>query len=282
MSDGRQRRTYGDRVAIVTGGGAGLGRALCEALGAAGAVVFVADVDAEAAAVVAACIRAAGGRARDVCVEVADGAAVDAAVAQAVAEHGRLDFMFNNAGLGCWGDVRCFSDAQWQRLIDVNVWGAVHGSLAAYSVMAGQGFGHIVNTASLAGLIPVPTTIPYTAAKHAVVGLSVSLRQEAAAHGVRVTVVCPGPVRSAFHESLILARTSAGKRSYPTDALEAPAAARVILRGVAANRATIVFPLRARLTWMLYRGLPSLVLRLLRKSVGKLHGSEQSVGEQGA
>src|SRR5207248_6593438 len=110
--------------------------------------------------------------------------------------HGRLDLMVNNAGIGIGGETRELLLAHWDRIIDVNLRGVVHGVHAAYPVMIEQGSGHIVNTASLAGLLPSPGATPYAMTKHAVVGLSLSLRGEAAAYGVRVTAVCPGVVET--------------------------------------------------------------------------------------
>ncbi|MBW1814202.1 MAG: SDR family oxidoreductase, partial [Deltaproteobacteria bacterium] len=81
-------------------------------------------------------------------------------------KRGRLDYMFNNAGIGVAGEARDFSYEDWQKVIDTNLYGTVNGVFAAYHVMVKQGFGHIINTASLAGLIPVPGEISYTASKY--------------------------------------------------------------------------------------------------------------------
>jgi len=102
--------------------------------------------------------------------------------------------MVNNAGIGVGGEASELTLAHWERVIDVNLRGVIHGVHAAYPVMIAQRSGHIVNTASLAGLMPSPWLTPYAMTKHAVVGLTLSLRAKAAAHGVRVTAVCPGVV----------------------------------------------------------------------------------------
>lgn len=264
-----------DKVAIVTGGASGIGRALCEELARSGAMVIVADIDGGGAERVAAGIVASGGRARAARVDVSQAEEIRELVDATTRDHGRLDFMFNNAGVGFWGEVRDTTLEQWRRVIDINLWGVVYGSTAAYAVMARQGFGHIVNTASLAGLISVPTVTPYATAKHAVVGFSTSLRAEAADLGVRVSVVCPGPVRTRFHESLALTDMTRDGPGYPAHALDAGKAAEIILRDVARNRAVIVFPFRARLTWMIYRWVPALIARLTRKSIRRLRASRR-------
>jgi short-subunit dehydrogenase len=104
--------------------------------------------------------------------------------------------MLNNAGIALGGEVRDMDLEHWRRILDVNLWGVIHGTTAAYQVMVKQGFGHIVNTASLGGLIPEPMATAYATTKHAVVGLSTSLRAEAAELRVKVSVVCPGFVQT--------------------------------------------------------------------------------------
>lgn len=129
-------------------------------------------------------------------VDVRDAPAVRAMVEDAHREHGRLDLMFNNAGAGIGGQVDGLSLEHWNRALDVNVRGVIHGVHAAYPLMLAQGFGHIVNTALATGLLPVPLLAPYSMSKHAVVGLSPSLRAEAADRGVKVSVVCPGVIET--------------------------------------------------------------------------------------
>jgi NAD(P)-dependent dehydrogenase (short-subunit alcohol dehydrogenase family) len=265
--------SFKDKVAIVTGGASGIGRGLCAELGRRDAAVIVADLDGQGAEQVASRIIATGGRASPGCVDITEIGQVQRLIDATLAEHGRLDFMFNNAGIGIWGDVRDMTPEDWRRVLDVNLWGVIHGSITAYAVMVKQGFGHIVNTASLAGVVSVPTIIPYATAKHAVVGFSTSLRAEAADLGVKVSVVCPGPVRTQFYDSLHVAGPHRSGPRVPADALDAGQAARIILRGVARNTRIIVFPGRARLTWMVYRILPSLSARTCRKSVRKLRAS---------
>jgi len=159
------------RVAIVTGGASGIGRALGAALVARGDRVVLADV--AAAAEVADQLNAAGpGAATAAAVDVRDAAAVAHLVTETAEVHGQLDLMFNNAGIRMGGPVEELTVAHWRRAIEVNLLGVVHGVAAAYPLMLRQGHGHIVNTASLAGLVPMPGAAPYTASKAAVVGLS--------------------------------------------------------------------------------------------------------------
>jgi NAD(P)-dependent dehydrogenase (short-subunit alcohol dehydrogenase family) len=136
-------------------------------------------------------IRAGGGKATAADVDVSDYSAVEQVVREMLSGTGRLDYMFNNAGIAVGGAFSLNSIDDWNRIIDVNLLGVINGVQAAYQVMLKQGFGHIVNTASMAGLLPAPAGVAYAATKHAVVGLSRSLRIEAAFDSIRVSVLCP-------------------------------------------------------------------------------------------
>ncbi len=176
-------------VAVVTGGGSGIGRALAMELAKRGAFVHVTDFNGSSAEATA---KAIGASAAHAAVDVRDAGAVQ----RFCDSVGRVDYMFNNAGIGVGGEIQDLSLAHWDRILDVNVRGVIHGVHAVYPGMIARGSGHIVNTASLAGLVPTPLATPYGMTKHAVVGLSVSLRMEAAAYGVRVSALCPGTVET--------------------------------------------------------------------------------------
>jgi NAD(P)-dependent dehydrogenase (short-subunit alcohol dehydrogenase family) len=270
------------RVAIVTGAASGIGAALAGALARRGSTVVLADID-EVGAKSAADDLALGppGRASGVALDVTDAEAVAALVERTATDHGHLDFLFNNAGIGMGGPVSELSLAHWNRVIDVNLRGVVHGVVAAYPVMIRQGRGHIVNTASLAGLIPSPMLTPYAMTKHGVVGLSESLRMEAVRHGVRVSVVCPGVIDTPLLDKgnppdLPDVAHSPDTRRMLTRMIGAayPAAslAEDVLDGVARNRPVIVTPRHARIPWRLNRLSPRLVMaggpRLMGRALG--------------
>lgn len=258
------------KVAIITGGASGIGRALGEELARRGAVVVLADIQQEMAAQAAAGIVASGGRATAVRLDVTDAVAVKALVDATAAEHGRLDCLFNNAGIGILAEAREYGLEHWNATFDVNLRGVVHGVHAGYPLMVKQGFGHIVNTASLAGLIPVPFEAAYVASKHAVVGISTTLRVEGAVYGVRCSVVCPGLIGTPILDTATMLfedRLPGGRevllesfRAYPVDRC-----AKDILRGVERNRGIIVVTRFAKVLWGLQRMSPALVERLLRR-----------------
>jgi len=260
---------FGDKIAIVTGGASGMGRAVCEELCRRGTTVVVADINEEGAAHVASGINQAGGRARAARVDVARAEEVQKLIDETVSEHGRLDYMFNNAGICVVGEERDVSLDQWRSVLDVNLFGVIYGTTAAYSLMVKQGFGHIVNTASLAGLVPATQEISYTASKYAVVGISNALRVEGANLGVKVSVVCPGFVQTGIFDAIVAVNVDKEKlmASIPFKMMEATKAAQEILRGVARNRATIVFPFHARIMWWLYRLHPSVLIPLGRRMI---------------
>jgi NAD(P)-dependent dehydrogenase (short-subunit alcohol dehydrogenase family) len=256
--------TFTGTTAIVTGGGSGIGAALTRALVGAGATVVCADIDEEAAERTVAGLTGPGsataGR-----VDVTSADDVAAAVDRVVTEHGRLDLMCNNAGISLLGDAEDLTLDQWNSIIDVNVRGVVHGVHAAYPRMIEQGGGHIVNTASMGGLMAGGLLTPYVMTKHAVVGLSMALRTEAASRGVGVTAVCPAAVDTPILDKGQLGPVKGRdyflkgqgiKRPVDPDLLAAK-----VLDAVARNRPLVVEPLQARIAWRLGRLSPGFVLR---------------------
>lgn len=264
--------SFQDQVAIVTGGASGIGRALCEELAHRGAVAVVADIDYHGAQAVASAIVARGGRAAAASLDVTSAADVERLVEDTARARGRLDYMFNNAGIGVAGEVRHLSLEHWRKCMDINLWGVIHGTAAAYRAMLRHGSGHIVNTASAAGLIGEPGLAPYSAAKSAVVALSAALRAEAAAFGVRVSVVCPGFVDTAIYQNAIGVTIDKDEflAKLPVRLVSAPDAARAILRGVERNAAIIVFPLYVRLLWWLFRIHPGALAGFHRRMLRNL------------
>ena len=195
----------GGRVAVVTGGGSGIGRALAEALAAAGSVVVVADLDLTAAEAVADEIRSNRGRADAVTVDVADAASVDELAAGVIGRHGRVDVLCNNAGVSTFNLIEDQTLDDWRWVVSVNMWGVIHGVHSFLPILRRQGTpAHIVNTASIAGLLSGVAFIgPYSATKVAVVSISETLVKEfaIAALPIGVSVLCPSSVDTRVMES---------------------------------------------------------------------------------
>ena len=178
------------KTAVVTGAGSGIGRSLATLLAQRGAVVHAADVNGDSAEAVARQIRAAGGSATAHAVDVTDAGAV-ARLADRAFQDGPVHLLFNNAGIGHAGSVADTPLGDWRRLIDVNLMGVVHGLHAFLPrLLAQDGPAHIVDTASMAGLVPAAGLSAYSATKAAVVALSDALDVELAGTRVRVSALC--------------------------------------------------------------------------------------------
>ncbi|MEJ2097915.1 MAG: SDR family NAD(P)-dependent oxidoreductase, partial [Deltaproteobacteria bacterium] len=254
---------YEGKVAIVTGGASGFGRCLCEELARRGATVVVADQNESQAAEVTKAIREQGGNATAEKVDVSSFESVEQAVAAAVVQYGRLDFFFNNAGIAIGGEYRDINRSEHERLMNICLGGVINGVHAAVPRMIEQGEGHIVNTASISGLIPTPLSSIYAAAKHAIVGLSTSLRPEVADLGIKVSVLCPSAMKTPFFEHTPTVNYDIDKLNnsivwrYKADPARCASKA---LDAVARNRAIIIVGLTsAWISWWAYRTSPRLM-----------------------
>jgi NAD(P)-dependent dehydrogenase (short-subunit alcohol dehydrogenase family) len=274
---------FAGKTVIVTGGASGIGRELCTELGRRGARVAVADINEEGAEKTARDIREAGGDAEAKITDMRDPQAVERLV-ESVASSGSLDLMINNAGVIMFGEFRDMSISDWRHFIESDIMSVVYGTASAYRIMIGQGGGHIVNVSSVFGLFPFALATGYVSVKQAVVGLSLSLRPEAAAFGVKVSVACPGSVKTEVRQSCKIFNGDREKfNALILKELHPRQAALKILRGVEKNRGIIAFPKYDLWPWWLYRLHPSLnqwwqekVVSLFRRKVrfaGDLNGA---------
>jgi len=277
MRSGNEIRIFKDATAIVTGGASGIGRALAEELSKRGCEVVLADLQIELAEKVAKKINTSGGKVTAVKIDVTNFPALETLVEETVKRTGRVDYFFNNAGIGIIGNVNHYGIEDWNYIVDVNLRGVINGIQAVYNVMVSQGFGHIVNTASVAGLMPSPGMVSYAATKHAVVGLSTSLRAEAENFGIRVSVFCPGFVRTAILEGggeygKTLIDWSPGQQKHMMKMVEKlkPINPNIFaeraLKSVAKNKAIIVVPSWWKLFWWIHRLFPTIGMFLAKKS----------------
>jgi NAD(P)-dependent dehydrogenase (short-subunit alcohol dehydrogenase family) len=262
------------KVAVITGGAGGLGKALGEEMAARGCYLVLADINRDLLEATAAALRASGSQVDARTVDVRDAAAVQALVDDAFRELGRIDYLFNNAGVNLCAELRDTTLEDWDLLIDVNFRGVIHGVHAAYPIMREQGFGHIVNVASAAGLIPAAAEGAYAATKHAVVGLSSSLRIEAESFGVKVSVVCPGLIDTPILDSTKYVNfdTDAITSVSPEKPMEPRKAARLILRDVDRNRFFIVLSATAQVLWRVHRYAPAASIWLGKLGVRRFRG----------
>jgi len=213
---------FRDRVAVVTGGAGGIGFALAEAFAARGAKIALADVDEAAMAARAKALEARGAEVACVATDVTQRGSV-AALADAVwSRFGAAHLVCNNAGIALAGPLLQATPEDWRLTMDVNFWGVVHGvdAFAPRLVAQGQG-GHVLNTASMAGLVGMGWLGIYCASKFAVVGLSESLRRELEPHGIGVSVLCPMIVATEITRNSLRVR---GKEAPAAPAVDQPPA----------------------------------------------------------
>ena len=194
------------KVALVTGGGSGIGRASALLFAAEGAAVAVLDLRGDSAKETVDQVTAVGGHALAVTADVTDADAVTGAVTEAVGTLGRLDIVYNNAGIGSTGSVADAAEDDWDRCLAINAKGTYLVSRAAVPHLEADGGGSIVNQGSVAALVGVANFAAYCAAKGAVVALTRSMAIDLAPRGIRVNVICPGTVFTPLMEPMLTAR----------------------------------------------------------------------------
>lgn len=260
---------FRNKTAIVSGCASGLGKTLCEELARRGATVLVTGLTIAEVQPVADAINAAGGNAVARQMDVRRRDEIQSAIDFVKEHYGRLDYFFNNAGVAYIGEFEDASDERVESVLQTNAVGPVFGSLYAYRAMKAQGGGHIVNVASMAGIIPTPHIAVYSATKHAVVGLSASIRTEGEIHGIKVSVVCMGLVKSEMLVRADIPTMSAGsyEKLLRTPPWETIRAVNYILRGVERNSPYIVMPFYARIMWWIQRLSPALFVPMARASM---------------
>lgn len=269
-------RTIADRVAVVTGAGSGIGRATCEALADRGAHIAVVDLSEEGAAETAELIRARGCRASVHVADVRDRERVEAVAAEVQDEHGGCHILVNNAGVTSAGafESDTIEDLQW--IVDINVWGVVHGCRAFLPALRAADEAHIVNLSSMVGLLGLPQNASYSLTKGAVRSFTEALRAELVTTAVGVTVVFPGAIRTDITNSARGAQAqrlaSMGQNRLAPVAMRPPSAvAKRIVKAIERNRPRVTVGPDARavdLLTRIYPGRSGLVGRAIDRAVG--------------
>jgi NAD(P)-dependent dehydrogenase (short-subunit alcohol dehydrogenase family) len=269
----------GKRI-FITGGASGLGRALAARYGRDGWRVCIGDIDDVGGAATISGLRRAESDARYLRCDVTREEDLAAAAAWLVAHWGGVDVVVNNAGVAVAGGIADIPMTDWQWIVDINLLGVVRGCRVFTPLLRRQGGGHLVNVASMAGLIHAPLMAPYNATKAAVVALSETLRTELAADHVRVSVVCPAFFRTAIAESARAsdARIDGLARRLVGSARRGPEEiADLVCAGIARGDFHILTHREGRLAWLLKRYAPTpfyagLMQRLSRRMLGGFGG----------
>jgi NAD(P)-dependent dehydrogenase (short-subunit alcohol dehydrogenase family) len=270
------------RVAVITGAGSGIGRALAYELARRGAKLAISDIDATGLAETAKQVRVIGAAVHEARLDVTDRAAVLSYADEIASEFGSVNIVINNAGIAFTGDVEKMSFEQIERVMDVDFWGVVNGTKAFLPHLIASGDGHIVNISSLFGLLAVPGQSAYNAAKFAVRGFTEALRQEMLINGhpVHVTCVHPGGIKTSIarNAGAVDGEDPAALASFFDNKLaktSAESAAKTITRAIIGNRPRSVVGLDAKVLDAIVRVAGPAYQRLVSFVVSRTapHGS---------
>lgn len=238
---------FKDAVVVITGGASGIGQSLSSQLVKAGAKVIVVGRRDKPNAVLGDYMQA----------DMTDASRVEVVLGEIVSKYGRIDYMFNNAGVFMAGEIRDTPIGDWQKVVNNNIWAVYNGTHYAYQLMLKQGSGHIVNVASAAGLFPVPVMSIYGSSKFAIVGLTQALRNEAKSLGIKVTAACPTVVNTPLYDTATYEKVNAPKALMSRATLQTPeVAAKRILSGVAKNKGIVHTAFSTKVGWVTYRIAP--------------------------
>ncbi|MEM9192662.1 MAG: SDR family NAD(P)-dependent oxidoreductase [Myxococcota bacterium] len=247
--------------AVVTGGGNGLGRAFCQKLAEEGARIVVSDIDMPAAEDTAAMVRRSGGEAQVVRCDVRDVDEVAALEEAARGWFGDTDLLINNAGVAVAGPIGTVSIEDWRWVVDINLWGVIHGCHVFVPSMRSRGEGYVLNVASAAGLLNPPDMGPYNVTKAAVVGLSETLAAEAKNDGIHVTVLCPTFFQTGIMDNsrgpMDPKGAAVARKLMARSKIQAPEVATAGLDAVAAGRLYCVPMVDGRSLWRIKRAIPN-------------------------
>ncbi|MFJ5564176.1 SDR family NAD(P)-dependent oxidoreductase [Lysinibacillus xylanilyticus] len=255
------------KVAIVTGGVSGIGRAICKELVGRNVFVIIADINEHDGRLLEAELNKEASNAQFIELNVTDYKSVEHVITNVYEEFQRLDYLFNNAGIAMYGEIYDMSMDEWKNIVDLNLWGVIYGTQVGYQIMKEQGFGHIINTSSAAGLGPSPISTAYSTTKHAVVGLTTSLHYEAEEFGIKVSTLCPTFVDTPIFDkatAINIDKSLMSKQLKKQKMMSPQQLAKITIAGVHKNK-PIIRPMPMRKTMdVIFTIFPSLHRALMR------------------
>lgn len=267
---------FADKVAVITGGGSGIGKSIANELLKYGSKVVIAEINQN--------ILSEFSENKQIHVIVTDVTNFDSMknlIDQTIKLFGKIDFLFNNAGINVISSVEETAISDWHKVISVNLFGVINGINCSYSLMQKQGFGHIVNVSSIQGIVPFPSAIAYTTSKFGVSGLTLALAIEALNYGINVSLVCPGFVNTPIRNStkyIGIEKEEFLKSTFFTP-ISPEECAKKILKGVSKKKVIIPITYYSKIVWSLYRFFPVIFIKLssivFRKYVTKKFQKEK-------
>ncbi len=254
---------YKDKIIVIAGGASGIGEQLVRQITPDAKLVVILDRNKKAGKVLASALRE---NVLFIHLEMSDVKAVESTLRDINTSHGPIDYFFNTAGTFMAGEIRDTRAKDWVEIFDRNIQPIVSATTAVYEIMRKNGHGHIINTASSAGLFPVPVMSIYGATKSAVVALTLGLRMEAKSFNIKVSVVCPTIVDTPLYDTAMYAgvdkEKALGYLRERSNVQKPNQTAQKILKKVPKNRAVIHTATSTYAAWVLYRISPSLYLRV--------------------
>ncbi len=257
-----------DKWVLITGAASGIGRALALEFTAAGSKIIIADIDEKGMKGTAADLKGKGGQVICIRADMTRPEEVEMLAQRALEDAGQVDILVNNAGIAAVCEVKDYSREEWERILATNLLGPIRLTHHLLPHLISRGRAHIVNIASMAGLIGIPGMVPYSVTKFGMVGFSESLRVELGCYGIGVTAVCPGIVRTPILQSSTIKGFSEDLRNPPSlITMSVERTARIIIRGIRRNRAKVVpATILSKLLYSLKWIAPGLAESLIRKA----------------
>jgi short-subunit dehydrogenase len=271
----RYLKYFSKKTIILTGAASGIGKELATLLNNVQPVLFLIDLNAEDLNKLVKELQVSNPNVYGRVLNVADAKDYENFANEFSAKGLSPDFLFNNAGIGIGGEIKDFTLESWRKIMDVNFFGTVNGIHFFYPMMIAQKSGHIINTSSLAGLLPLPGEASYVASKYAIQGLTETLETEAFFYNIKVTAVCPGVVQTPIYDTgEVIGFDKKTILDLWPKGISAEQCAEIILKGVSRKESIIVVTAFARSAFFLKQTFPSLLKIGFREYFNKVRESK--------